>query len=292
MTVHYDTNASFDVDITDVEYLRHGDEPLLARIYQPKGAGPFPALLEVHGGAWSDQDRTRSEHSVLALARSGIVVASIDFRLAPAHPYPAQLQDINYGVRWLKAHAADFNADPSTVGGYGSSSGGHTIVLAGMRAAFPWYNAIPLADAREVDASLAYVIAQSGIVDPYARYQYAVATSPGSANSQRLARNTLGFFLTEDGMREGNPQLILERGEPAELPPLLLVQSDQDANIPWQIVEKFGESYRKAGGVVEWRLYRGQPHVFANSPGAESDAAVAAMKAFIARHVNAPAVVR
>lgn len=291
MPLNYDPTAVFDVDITDVEYLRHGDEPLLARIYQPKGKGPFPALLEVHGGAWSDQDRTRSAHSVAALAGSGIVVACIDFRLAPAHPYPAQLQDINYGVRWLKAHAADFKAYPSTVGGYGSSSGGHTIVLAAMRATFPWYKAIPLADGPEVDASLAYVIALSGIVDPYARYQYAVATSAGSANSQRLARNTLGFFLTEDGMREGNPQLILDRGEPVELPPLLLVQSDQDANIPWQIVERFGDSYRKAGGAVEWRLFRGQPHVFANSPGADVDAAIAVMKAFIARHVNAPAVV-
>lgn len=287
MTVTYDPAADFEVDVHDVEYLRHDDKPLLARIHQPRGQGPFPALLEVHGGAWSGNDRTSSAHSVAALARSGIVVACIDFRLAPQHPYPAQLQDINYGIRWLKAHAAEFHADPASVGGFGSSSGGHTIVLAGMRAAFPWYNAIPLAEAPDTDASLAYVIAHSGIVDPLARYQYAVATAEQSANSARLARSSLGFFLTEDGMREGNPQHLLERGEAVALPPLLLVQGDQDINIPWQIPERFGETYRKAGGAVEWRLFRGEGHVFANSPGAASDAAIGVMKAYIARHINA-----
>jgi len=286
MTVTYDPNADFAVTVTDVEYLRHGHMPLLARIHQPWGAGPFPALLEVHGGAWSGNDRTSSAHSVDALARSGIVVACIDFRLAPEHPYPAQLQDINYGIRWLKAHAAEFNADPGTIGGFGSSSGGHTIVLAGMRAAFPWYNAIPLPEAPDTDATLAYVIAHSGIVDPLARYQYAQSTAGQSANSTRLATSSLGFFLTEDGMREGNPQHLLERREPVALPPLLLVQGEQDINIPWQIPERFGETYRNAGGAVEWRLYRGEPHVFANSPGAASDSAIAIMKAFIARHLR------
>ncbi len=282
----YDPTAQFDLKTFDVPYLQRGGEaPLLATVYQPQGAGPFPALLEVHGGAWSRMDRTSSAHSVTALARSGIVVVCIDFRLAPQHPYPAQLQDINYAARWLKAHAAEFNADPATLGGYGSSSGGHTIVLAAMRFAYPWYAADPLPEAPDADASLRYVICHSGIVDPYARYQYAKGLA-----DPRLAQSSEGFFLTEDGMIEANPQRILGRGEPVTLPPLLVIQGDQDGNIPWQVPERFANTWRAKGGEVEWRLYRDSGHTFANGPGQDSDRAIEVMKRFIARQVNAAPV--
>lgn len=282
MAFRYEPGADYEVAVDDVDYLRHGETPYLARIYQPRGTGPFPALLEVHGGAWSGNDRTSSASSALALARSGIVVASIDFRLAPQHPYPAQIQDINYGVRWLKANAAAFRADAATVGGYGSSSGGHTIVLAAMRPRDPRYAALPLPGGEAADGSLRYAIAHSGILDPLARYRYAQA-----AGNERLVRSTEGFFLTEDAMREANPQLILERGEPAELPPLLVVQGDQDANIPWQIAQKLAQTWQARGGDAEWRLYPGEAHTFANSASPAAEAAIAAMKAFIARCLSA-----
>ena len=140
-------DARFEVTTTDVEYLRHGNESLLATVYQPQGAGPFPALLEVHGVQWSSGTRTMDAVLNQAVAAGGIVVAAIDFRLAPAHRYPAQVQDIHYGIRWLKANAARFNADPATVGGLGTSSGGHGIVLSAMRPYDLRYRALPLTGA-------------------------------------------------------------------------------------------------------------------------------------------------
>ena len=89
-------------------------------------------------------------------------------------------------------------------------------------------------------------------------------------------------------MKEGNPQLILERGEAAELPPVLILQGTADDNLPLAIPHRFVESYRAAGGNVELELFPGMPHGFARDPGPETDRALALMKAFIARQLSSP----
>ena len=108
-----------------------------------------------------------------ALAASGVLVVAIDLTLAPEAPYPACVQDANYGVRWLKSKAASWNGDPSKIGIYGSSSGGHVAELLGMRPRDARYNAIPLPEAPTLDATVAYVATRSPISDPYARFQNA-----------------------------------------------------------------------------------------------------------------------
>ena len=117
---------------------------LMARIYQPKGAGPFPTVLDLHGGAWNAKDRHAEEPMDRALASSGLLVVAIDMTWAKEAPYPASVQDANYGVRWLKTKAASWNGDASKLGIYGSSSGGHVAELLAMRPHDPRYNAIPL----------------------------------------------------------------------------------------------------------------------------------------------------
>src|SRR5579875_1272051 len=101
--------------IEDREYLRHGDRPLLARLFRPRGDGPFPAVIDVHGGAWTTGDRTECQPRAEALAAAGLVVAAIDFRQA-ADGYPTSLADINYATRWLKAHAGEFRMRPDLIG--------------------------------------------------------------------------------------------------------------------------------------------------------------------------------
>ncbi len=167
----YDPKQIFGLDVTEVEYRRDQDFSWMARVYRPQGTGPFPVMLDVHGGRWSRGTRTNAEVMDRALAESGIVVAAIEFRLAPDHPYPAQVADINYGSRWLKAHARDFNADPGTIGAIGSSSGGHGVFLSAMRPHDPRYAALRLNEAPELDATLNYVLACWPVVDPHARIQ-------------------------------------------------------------------------------------------------------------------------
>src|SRR5829696_5838453 len=85
----FDPAADYKMEETDVVYRRDGATEWLARIYRPSGVGPFPALLDVHGGAWNTGTREQNAPIDRALAACGMVVAAIDFRLAPAHPYPA-----------------------------------------------------------------------------------------------------------------------------------------------------------------------------------------------------------
>src|SRR5207237_4989346 len=106
----------FEVKAFDVDYRRAGDGVWQARIFQPVGAGPFPVVVQVHGGAWYSGDRMSNRDMNEMLAATGMVVASIDFRVPPADPYPASLQDVNFATRWLKAHAADFNGDAGHLG--------------------------------------------------------------------------------------------------------------------------------------------------------------------------------
>jgi hypothetical protein len=105
-----------EIEVEDVEYLRHGSKPLLARLFKPRGSGPFPALVDVHGGAWNLSDRLADTMINEALAKSGVVVAALDFRMPPEASYPASMADINYGVRWLKVHAYEFGSRAELVG--------------------------------------------------------------------------------------------------------------------------------------------------------------------------------
>ena len=105
-----------DIDVDDVEYLRHGDKPLLARVHKPRGEGPFPALVECHGGGWCAQDRLTEKLRHQAMASNGIVSIALDFRSGNEAPYPASVQDINYAVRWAKLNARMLKTRPDLVG--------------------------------------------------------------------------------------------------------------------------------------------------------------------------------
>ena len=283
-TLSYDPKQSFGLDVTEVEYRRDLNVSWMARVYQPQGTGPFPVMLDVHGGRWNRGTRTNAEVMDRALAESGIVVASIEFRLAPDHPYPAQVADINYGTRWLKAHARDFNADPGSIGAIGSSSGGHGVFLSGMRPHDPRYAALPLDEAPELDATLNYILACWPVVDPHARYLYAQET-----NNEGLVAATNAYFTSSDGATEGNPHMILQRGEMVTLPPAIIIQGTEDDNIPVPATKEFAEAYRRSGGEIQLEIFDGMPHGFGYRRGPETDRAVDLVKAFIARQLSAPA---
>lgn len=280
--LHYDPASHYDVEVFDVTYRQSSDGDLPARIYQPRGAGPFPALLDVHGGAWNRGTYLDNQRIDYALAASGLVVAAIEFRQAPAHTYPTQVADVNVGTRWFKAHVHEFNGEARQLGGLGTSSGGHTMMLSAMRPHDARYAGLELPEAEGLDATLAYVLAAWPLLDSYARYGFAKAQGNAS-----LMSATEAYFVTEEAMQEGNPQLILERGESVELPPTLIVQGTADNNVPLSVSERFEASYRAAGGFVERELFPDMPHGFARDEGAESDRAISLMKAFVARQLTA-----
>ena len=279
----YDPRAVFDLTITDIEFRRNAaGRMLMARVYQPKGPGPFPALLDLHGGAWNGKDRKAEEPMDRALAASGVLVVAIDFTLAPEAPYPACVQDANYGVRWLKANAGRWNADPSTVGIYGSSSGGHVAELLAMRPRDARYGALPLPSAATLDATVRYVAMRSPISDPFARYQ----------NAERLKRDAMIknhtiFFNPWNTIHEANPQEMLDRREKVALVPMLIMQGALDDNVLPAVQEKFARTYKAAGGDVDYQLFDDSEHEWVAKPGPQTDRARSMVKAFIARQLHA-----
>jgi acetyl esterase len=276
--------ALMDVVIEDVEYRRIGGEPLLARLYRPKdrvgGAGPFPAVVGVHGGAWTSGDRNNNAAIDHALAAVGVVVLALDFRLAPQAPYPASVADVNYGVRWLKAHAAEFASRPDWVGAVAGSSGAHQMLLSALRPRDPRYAAATAPAVAGIDADISYMVACWPIADPLARYRMAVARG-----NERLVKAHHDYFGNEDAMREGNPQLIVERGENVGLPSLLLLQGTKDDNVTPDMAEKFAAAYRARDGRVQLETFPDQPHTFVTREpsSAESLRAIELIRSFVCR---------
>jgi acetyl esterase len=273
--------TAYEFTVKDIVYRRDGDKQRLARLYQPAGTGPFPAVLQVHGGAWNNKDRTDGQNIALDLAEAGIVVLAIDFRNAPEAPYPASLQDINYGIRWLKAHAGDFGSSAGQVGAYGTSSGGHQILLAAIRPDDPRYRALPLAEAPDIDAKLAFVVSGWGVLFPLERYK--LAKAKGDAE---LTKGHDIFFGNEQTQIEATPALIIERGEKVYLPPALVFQGTQDQWTTVDLAQRFADDYRKAGGSLDLLLLEGARHTFLNEHPFEPNSvkALETMIAFVKQH--------
>jgi acetyl esterase/lipase len=272
-----------DVRIEDVEYQRQGGRALLARLYRPAGAGPYPAVIQVHGGAWVNKDRFDNDFIARALAESGILVASIDFRMPPEAPYPASLADINLATRWLKARARLYGSRPDWVGSMGTSSGGHQVLLAAMRPEDPRYAALPLADSPQIDARVAFVISGWGVLDPLLRYHLAK-----KAGNQELVEHHHAFWGTEAAMSEASPPAILDRGEKVALPPALAFGGDADEWVPVETMQRLVNGWRHAGGEIELQLYPGADHGFmTGKPDAPyARPAIERMKAFIRKHTG------
>jgi acetyl esterase/lipase len=278
----YDPAARMAVKVSEIEYRRTAKgRSLLARVYQPQGKGPFPMVLDLHGGAWSGKDRYANEPMSRAVAESGVVVAAIDMTLAAESPYPASVQDAHYAVRWLKWQAANFNGNPATLGMIGSSTGGHIAELVMMRPRDARYGAISLPQAPSLDASVLWVAARSPISDPWARYQQA----------QKMKRDNLikashAWFVPWETIHEANPQEMLERKEALTLRPMLIMQGELDDNVLPAVQEKFAATYRAAGGDCRYELFAKCEHEWTGRPGPMTDRAHEMVRQFIARSLG------
>jgi acetyl esterase len=286
------TRTTYAVDIEDVEYLRHGDKPLLARLFKPRGSGPFPIMVELHGGAWVRGDRLNGNVGNEALAQQGVIVAALDFRVPPVAPYPASLADIHYGIRWCKTQAAAWHGRPDGIGAMGTSSGAHQAMLLGMRPHDARYAALPSpAGAASVDGTLGCVIMVSPVIDPLGRYLYAKGlrqdVTPPAGFADRVVPMHDQYWQTEEAMAEGAPARILASGERTALPPTLCLVRTYEAGHPRPDLEEFVRQYRKAGGKIDMTVFEGEGEGLLrdiSSPTAQQ--ALEQMSAFIHQHLG------
>ncbi|MCC6297864.1 MAG: alpha/beta hydrolase [Anaerolineales bacterium] len=119
----------------DVTYCTMDGVELKMDLYYPTEInGRFPVTMYVHGGGWSKGDKSGGAGAVEfeALQSAGFLVAAVNYRLAPEYQFPAMIEDVKCAVRYLRAHASEYNLDPNRIGAYGGSAGGHLVSLLGV----------------------------------------------------------------------------------------------------------------------------------------------------------------
>jgi acetyl esterase/lipase len=117
---------------TGIEYTNPDDQHLKLNMARPKGDGPFPAVVCIHGGGFRAGKRESYDALTIKLAERGYVAVTVSYRLAPKYPFPAAIHDTKAAVRWLRAHAKQYHIDPERIGTTGGSAGGHLAQFLGV----------------------------------------------------------------------------------------------------------------------------------------------------------------
>jgi acetyl esterase/lipase len=258
-----------EVETEELDFLSRNGVSLGARIYRPRGRGPFPAMVDAHGGAWIQGSFVNNDPINRPLAAGGVVVMAIDYSLPPAGTYPSSVADMNYAIRWLKKHAQRYDTKPEWVGAMGTSSGGHLAVLAAIKPHEPRYANVPLEGDDGLDAEVACVVTMWPVICPLTRFRENVERR-ASGDQSYAARvggglEQMKYWLSEDAMADGSPMLAVERGDKVAMPDVLYVQATGDNLHPRHCMDRFCAAYRKRGGRAEALLVEGEPYDFVRS---------------------------
>ena len=273
------------MNISESDFIYHSPAgiDLLARLYVPHGEGPFPGVVGVHGGRWCDETRLTNAVLDRELSESGIVVMAIDFRMPPLAKFPLPVADINFAIRWLRSKAGDFAVNPNWIGGVGTSSGGHQILLNALTPNNPEFSKDHSAAMGEIDPRLNFVVAGWPVSDPPVRYAY--AKERGMAVHIRAHD---AYWADEAQMQTGSPQRLVCEKKAEYLPPLLLVQGQEDVILSPHMSEHFAAAYTAAGGQADLRVFPGVGHTFITKDpnGVASREAVRHIVEFIHRNCD------
>jgi acetyl esterase/lipase len=121
---------SLDIDVRhDLTYRHVGGDDLKLDAYIPAGDGVRPGVMVIYGGGWILGSKEQSAPLARALAEQGFVAFAMNYRLAPFHPFPAAVDDVQASVVWVRDHAFDFGLDPGRIGAVGGSAGGHLAAM-------------------------------------------------------------------------------------------------------------------------------------------------------------------
>jgi acetyl esterase len=231
--------------MSDLEYGVAGSESLKLDAYVPEGRGPFPAVILVHGGGWNAGDKSGGpQKGYMApmhepLEKAGYAWFSINYRLAPKHPYPANIEDVETAIRWVKANAAKYHLDPRRIALSGESAGGHLVELAAVRAT----------DATRVAAVVVF----------YGRNDLIGDLQPGAELRENLVQ-LFGHKTLDDSaqkiLRDASPFFQIKRG----LPPFLLVHGTEDQSVPYEQSVRWQARMQELGMTCDLITIKGGVH--------------------------------
>ncbi|MEY4386636.1 MAG: hypothetical protein RLY20_1919 [Verrucomicrobiota bacterium] len=227
----------------DIEYARTQGTPLHLDVSIPDGKGPFPVAILVHGGGWSSGNK-RAEGDIQPLMaplnQAGFVWFSIDYRLAPSNHWPACIEDVQCAIRWVKAHANEFNGDSNRVALVGYSAGGHLACLAAVLAD----------DTTRVQAVVGCAAPTDHIADSERR--------GGLSKSMQAVLNSPADFGPESRqlLRNLSPINYVKPG----LPPFLLLGGTEDKSVPYSQSVNFQARLQAAGVETQLITLTNAPH--------------------------------
>jgi acetyl esterase/lipase len=302
MSIRFDVSAPYEVDESDVVFARPDGRDRVARLYRPRGEirDSLGAVVDVHGGAWNRGDHLTDALHCRALAASGLVVLSLDFRQGPEHQHPRASADVAAGVRHARAHARALGIDPRRIGLLGSSSGGQLVLLAAVTPGSAEHVGSPAllpgggVDGGTGDASVAFVVALYPVADPLARYRYVQGRENDGTgfDAKRLIASHRAFFASEEDMERASVTRILGAGEATALPPAWVAHPGTDDNVPAEITDAFVSAYEKAGGRIERVRFPAAKHGFIGQASADTEQCIALVREFIGRQLGGGAPAR
>lgn len=242
------------------DYIYHDEDgvALIGTLLCQEDLSPKVVLIDVHGGAWTQGDRFSNAAIHEKLVAMGIAIFAIDFRMGPEFKFPKSIIDINKAVRWLKSNIRTMGIDPHLFGGFGTSSGGHQIILSALLPKDARYlNQAETQNINNNDACLDFVIAGWPILDPFERYEMAK-----NKKIDFLIKAHDDYWPTLESMKLGNPMSIMEKKSFTSLPPIMILQGMADENVSHLQSDQFKFFYEKSGGIIDLIKFENQPHAF------------------------------
>jgi acetyl esterase/lipase len=234
------------VEHKNITYLHASNVDLQLDVYQQPGGIKAPVVVYFHGGAWWKNARPKSAASFHSLLSMGFSIVTVDYRLTGVAPAPAAIQDARCSLTWVKKNASTYHFDLNDVIVFGTSSGGHQALMAGM---LPADNAVDLPECRE-QPKIAAILDFYGISD----------VKELLGDNLTLQRSTKNWIANAS-----DPQALAIRMSPLtyvrrNLPPTFIVHGDTDPVVPYTQSTRLRDALKSNGVPVELITVPGGQH--------------------------------